>query len=121
MRKIFMMMVMLSVVTVVATAQFQRPGQTDNQVFQSQQVMQPGVYEGTVYEPFSEVTPSEQSAVGASYSPANAPGQRRSFDHGAETGQSDEFPLGDALLPLTLLALAFSAFLHLRRRKVSNN
>lgn len=121
MRKIFMLIAILSVVTIVATAQSYTPAQPDNQVFQSQQVMQGGAYRGTVYEPFSNTTPSEQSAVGASYSPGQGPARsarRGDFDDSTEGGEGDEgSPIGDGLIPLSLLALAFAGFIFLRRRK----
>ena len=42
------------------------------------------------------------------YSPAKAPGgPRKAFDTGAETGQSTESPIGDAMWPLMLLACAY--------------
>ena len=117
MRKIFMMIAILSVVTIVATAQSFSPAQPDNQVFQSQQVMQGGAYRGTVYEPFSTTTPSEQSVVGASHAPANAPGPRRTFDHGGDSGQSEEYPIGDGMIPLLLCAGVFCGVVYYRRRK----
>lgn len=52
------------------------------------------------------------------YSPAKAPGgPRKGFDHGAETGQSNESPIGDATLPLLLMATLFAASVALRKRK----
>ena len=52
-----------------------------------------------------------------SYTPAKAPtGPRRDKINGAETGQSSESPIGDAVLPLLLCALAFSAVTYLRRK-----
>ena len=95
----------------------QRPANTDP--IQSQQIMTTGAaYSGTVYEPFSNTTPSEQTVVGASYSPAKAPGgPRKGFDTGGETGQSEEYPIGDAVLPWMLMAVAFCGVVYLRRRK----
>ena len=111
---------LLSVVAILVNAQpfSSKPVTTDP--IQSQQIMAPGTnYSGMVYEPFSNTTPSEQSAVGASYSPAKAPGSgpRKGFDTPDEPGQSDEFPVGDALLPLLLMAVAFCGVVYLRRRK----
>ena len=78
MKKLVLIIAILSVATGVATAQTFTPTKIDNPTIQSQQIMQPGaVYEGTVYEPFSNTTPSEQSEVGSSYSPARRPGIRR--------------------------------------------
>ena len=78
MKKLVLIIAILSVATGVATAQTFTPTKIDNPTIQSQQIMQPGaVYEGTVYEPFSNTTPSEQSEVGSGYSPARRPGIRR--------------------------------------------
>ena len=115
---------LLSVVAVFVNAQTfssQRPANTDP--IQSQQIMTTGgTYNGTVYEPFNNTTPSEQSEVGASYSPAKAPsGPRRAGDWGQgldEYGQGPS-PIGDALLPLMLMAVAFCGVVYLRRRKAA--
>ena len=92
----------------------------DNNAIQSHQIMPGGTnYEGTVYEPFNNTVPSEQSAVGSSYSPAQAPsGPRRVLINGPETGQGPS-PLGDALIPLLLFALAFAAFRHIRSKRTA--
>jgi len=52
-----------------------------------------------------------------SYSPNKAPsGPRRGFDVGGESGRSDEFPIGDAVLPLLLMSLAFAGVIYFRKR-----
>ena len=52
-----------------------------------------------------------------SYSPAKAPsGPRRGFDVGGESGRSDEFPIGDAVLPMMLMSLAFAGVIYFRKR-----
>ena len=52
-----------------------------------------------------------------SYSPNKAPsGPRRGFDVGGESGRSDEFPIGDAVLPLMLMAVGFCGVIALRRK-----
>ena len=93
----------------------------NNNAIQSHQIMPSGTnYEGTVYAPFDNTAPSEQSTVGASYSPAKAPGGPRrmeGFDTAADYGRADESPLGDGLLPLILMALAFGGLIYLRRKK----
>ena len=57
----------------------------------------------------------------AASAPANAPSRpRRGFDHGPEGGdQSNEGPVGDAVLPLMLMALAFGGVVAFRRRKTA--
>jgi len=85
------------------------------EAIQSQQIMKTGVHEGTIYEPFSSTTPSEQSAVGAEQA-AKVNGPRK-FPKPGETGQSDEYPLGDAALPLLLMSLAFAGVIYFRERR----
>lgn len=54
-----------------------------------------------------------------SYSPAKAPGgPKKDFDHGAETGKSDQYPIGDAVLPLLFMAIAFGGYIAIKRRKL---
>ena len=109
---------LLSVVAVAVNAQTFQPATIDNSAIQSQKIMQTGTnYSGQVYEPFSNVAPSEQSAVGASSAPAKAPGgPRRGFDIGGDTPPGPS-PIGDAPLPLLLMAAAFAGWSYLRRRK----
>ena len=90
----------------------------ENNAIQSQQIINCGSsYSSTVYEPFSNTTPSEQSAVGASYSPARASGPRREKIDGGDTKPSEQSPIGDALLPLLLCAAGFAGVIALRRRR----
>ena len=55
------------------------------------------------------------------YSPAQAPGVRRMGESGRNPGDvstgSTESPIGDAVLPLLFLSLAFCGVIYLRRRK----
>lgn len=96
------------------------PAQQD---FQSHQIITSGTnYNGTVYAPFDNTTPSEQSEVCASYSPAKAPsGPRRNngpgwATDGPDANQGKQFPVGE---PWVLLAFAavFAGGIALRRRK----
>ena len=88
------------------------------QDFQSHQIMSSGAnYGGTVYKPFDNTTPSEQSEVGASYSPNKAPGgPRRDKVLGPDTPPADESPVSE---PWILLAFAavFAAGIAFRRKK----
>ena len=87
------------------------------EVIQSQQIMKTGAHDGTIYEPFSSTTPSEQSVIGAAQTTYNGPSRaRRGFDVGGESGQADEYPLGDAALPLLLMSLAFAGVIYVRKR-----
>jgi len=52
------------------------------------------------------------------YTPATTPGgPRKGFDTGAETGQSTESPIGDAVLPMLLCAVVFAMFVYRRRKQ----
>jgi hypothetical protein len=74
---------------------------------------------------------SQVTAVGAtdinsmatttdSYSPAKAPGgPRKDKIGGAETGQSTESPIGDAVLPLLFMAIAFGGYIAIKRRNAA--
>ena len=99
-----------------SVAQNFKPTQISDKAIQSQQIMRGGaVYTGTVYEPFTTAAPSE-----ASYSPANAPG-RKFFPKPGEEGRSDEYPIGDALVPLMVMAGVFCGVVALRRKRTAKN
>ena len=78
----------------------------------------------------SKVTPVGATGVGAmsstssSFAPAQAPSRPRRADEwghnqdGGETGDNNS-PIGDAVLPLMLMAFAFSGVVALRRRKTT--
>ena len=109
----------LSVVTSVATAQTFGTVSAEQTAIQSQQIMNGGAYNGTVYEPFGSTTPSEQSTVGSSQNgPAHSPGPRRDFGKPDDPGhQSDDSPIGDAVWPMLLCAAAFCGVIALRRKR----
>ena len=100
------------------------------QDFRSHQMMSSGsVYDGTVYAPFDNTTPSEQSNVGASYSPNRAPGgPRRAGENdggwtpgwgdetqGPDTPPGQEYPLGEPWI-LAIFAAASAGGIALRKR-----
>ena len=113
----------VSFVTIVANGQTFQPAAVDNNAIQSHQIMQTGkAYNGTVYEPFSSATPSEYSKVGGESSEGNNSGRHiRTFINPSDPGnQSNEYPIGDAVLPLLALALVYSVWsMVYRRRKMS--
>lgn len=78
---------------------------------------------GSIYTPqVSEVgaiTAPSQATTTESYSPAKAPGMRKGFDTGAETGQSGESPIGDAVVPMIAFALVFCGVIALRRKRAA--
>ena len=119
MKKIVMIIVILSAVVLAGTAQNYTTSQVNDPAIQSQQIMQSGSsYQGTVYEPFGNSTPSDYNPVAGEQGNGSKPKGhiRRGFDTGAETGRDEEYPIGDAVLPLLLCALAFG-FVIARRRK----
>jgi hypothetical protein len=64
---------------------------------------------------------SDMATTTESYSPAKAPGgPRKGFDLGAETGKSEEYPLGDAVLPMMIMAMLFAGVVYTRRKKALN-
>ena len=117
MKRIVVMLVlgalMACLVPSVAHAQNFKSTRDDKKV-ETQRGLTTGAYTGTVYEPFSSATPSDP---GTTATPPTGP--RKSFDVGGEQGRSSESPIGDAALPLTLMALAFTGFLFLRSRRTA--
>ena len=78
---------------------------------------------GSVYTPqvnaVGAANVSSLATTTESYSPSSAPSgpnRGKKFDTGAESGQSEEFPIGDAVLPLLLLAGAYLIMRATRRR-----
>lgn len=119
MKKRILIVTFFCIATIVAYAQtYHMPSpKTDGGAIQSQQIMPTRNYNGTVYEPFSSVTPSEQSAVGAAYSPAQAPGgPRRDKINGPDTPPANESPIGEPWI-MAAFALLFAGAVALRRRK----
>ena len=65
---------------------------------------------------------SEAKTTTEVYSPAKAPGGPRREEGkigGPDTNQSSESPVGDAVLPLMLMAISFCGIIYLRRQKAS--
>ena len=105
MKKLMMIMVLGAfMLSVSVAAQNTQEWKSTSSMVSSGSTYAPQVTEvGATYAP-SEATTTE------SYSPAKAPkGPRRGFDTGAETGQSNESPIGDAVLPLLLMVAVYSA------------
>jgi len=111
------------IMIIMGVALIALPTMAQQQEWKSTSVMQGA---GSTYSPqVTAVGAAEATGMATtteSNSPARVSGPRRNnyndlFDHGADTGQSDQSPIGDAVLPLLFLSLAFCAFLSLRRRK----
>ena len=100
----------LSAMTMSVLAQSFTPARVANEPIQSQPMMTGGSYSGTVYEPFSNVAPSEYNSSNETYSPATAPGgPRKGFDIGGDTPPGPS-PVGNTpwLLMMLLGAGYFS-------------
>lgn len=115
MKKLFMI--------IMAVALIALPTMAQQQEWKSTSTMQ-GT--GSSYSPqvnaVGATAVSEMATTTESNSPARVSGPRRNnyndlFDQGADTGQSDQSPIGDAVLPLLFLSLAFCGVIYLRRRK----
>ena len=110
---------LFSIVAVLVKAQpSELYNPVNNQPIQSQQIIKGGAnYQSVVYEPFTNAAPSEYSES-EDGTVAKAPGMRKGFITPGDPGnQSNESPLGDALLPLLVMALISAGVIAFRRRK----
>ena len=119
MKKILNILVLGTLLACLVPAQAQDFSQPRDPAIQSQQLMTTGAaYSGTVYEPFNNTTPADQS-----YAPAKAPGGPRRTEgqsgrNPSDVGdKSEQFPIGDAMLPLLLMSAAFAGVIYVRKRK----
>lgn len=108
---------------IMAVALIALPTMAQQQEWKSTSTMQTS---GSVYTPqvnaVGATTAGEMATTTESYSPSKGPRRAKMEDddwgNNPQIGEGNEgSPLGDAVLPLLLCALAFSAFLSLRRRK----
>ena len=91
-------------------------GPSDDSFIQSHQLMRAGTnYNGTVYEPFSNTLPSEQSEVGSS---THKTGPRKSKENPTDPGITDDenSPIGEPWI-MVAFAAVFGGVVYLRRRK----
>jgi hypothetical protein len=61
--------------------------------------------------------PSMATTTSESYFPSHSPSGPNRFPRPGETGQSEEYPIGDAMLPLMLCAVVFCGVIALRRKR----
>lgn len=88
------------------------------EAFKSPQVMQTSAHEGTIYEPFSSATPSDQSAVAEGQNSAGRPGHiRKGFDIGGDTPPGPS-PIGEPWI-MAVMAVVFGGVIYLRRRRAA--
>ena len=114
-RNIVLLTVFLSMATLAVYAQPFTPTQTPQVAMQSQQIMQNGQnHDGTIYAPFDNTMPSEQSS-GPNKAPGKGGGNPKTFIGGAETGQGPS-PVGEPWV-LAIFALAFAGVIAIRKRK----
>lgn len=120
-RNTFLLTVFLSMATLAVYAQPFTPTQAQQVAMQSQQIMQNGQnYDGTIYAPFDNTMPSEQSS-----GPNKKGGVRKSdgddwnsddFILGPDTPPANQSPVGEPWV-LAAFALLFAGVVWLRGRK----
>ena len=123
MRNILNIIIICLVATVSVNAQMATSryayGQTDA-IVSPQSVTTTPRYSSPIYEPFTNSVPSDQTEVGAEQSGAHKGHIRRGFINPSDPGDpSHDSPIGDALLPLLALALAFGAVTYFRRKRIA--
>ena len=115
---------MKKIIMIIMAAAFVLPTMAQTMQFQSTSSMRgSGKY-------VAPVTAVGATSAASTYSPAKAPGMKRGYDAngnwtpdsddfggGAESGASEQFPLGDAVMPLALMALTFAGVIYFRKRK----
>ncbi len=109
------------VMMIMAVALLALPTMAQQQEWKSTSAMQTS---GSAYTPqvnaVGATTVGEMATTATeTYSPAKAPGgPRRGFIDPSNPGpQSNDDPIGDAVLPLTLMALTFAGVVYFRKRK----
>ena len=123
MKNILNIIIICLVATVSANAQMATSryayDQTDA-VVSPQSVTTTPRYSSPIYEPFTNSVPSDQTEVGADQSGAHKGRIRTSLGGHTDPGEKDPAsPIGDAVLPLLALALAFGAVTYLRRKRLA--
>ena len=123
MRNILNIIIICLVATVSVNAQMATSryayDQTDA-VVSPQSVTTTPRYSSPIYEPFTNSVPSDQTEVGAEQSGAHKGRIRTSLGGHTDPGEKDPAsPIGDALLPLLALALAFGSATYLRRKRIA--
>ena len=115
MRYIWIVMSLVSVLSVSAQTLAQQPSND----FQSTSTM---TGSGSAYSATPSLNADGTATYnGASYSPAKAPGGPRKAGGITEPKDDDEeFPVGDAVWPMMLMALAFGGVIYLRKRRALN-
>ena len=111
-----MMMIIMAVALVALPTMAQQEWQSTSAMQGSGSAYGAQVTAVGATEVVSEATTTE------TYSPSNnRPHRAKKFDTGADGNQSSESPIGDALMPLMLMALAFGGYIAIKRRKLTAN
>lgn len=111
-----MMMIIMAVALVALPTMAQQEWQSTSAMQGSGSAYGAQVTAVGATEVVSEATTTE------TYSPSNnGPRRAKKFDTGADSDPSSEFPIGDALMPLMLMALAFGGYIAIKRRKLTAN
>ena len=117
-RNTFLIIVFFSMATLAAQAQpFTPTPEFQHLAMQSQLIMQNGQnYQGTIYEPFDNTAPSDQSGYGPNRAKGkDRPGNPRTYIGGPEAGQGP-CPVGEPWV-LAVFAMVFAAVVWMKRRK----
>lgn len=107
---------------IMAAALMALPAMAQQQEWQSTSAMQGS---GSAYSAqvtavgAAEVTEMATTTGSNQSQPAGPNRARRGFDNPGEYGQGDS-PIGDAILPLMLMAMLFAGVVYIRRKKVLN-
>lgn len=123
-RNTFLLTVFLSMATLAVYAQSFIQTQAPQVAMQNQQIMTNGLnHDGTIYAPFDNTAPSEQS--GPNKAPGKGGGIRKSdgddwdpndFILGPDANQGNQSPVGEPWV-LAAFALLFAGVVYLRGRK----
>ena len=110
------------VMIIMAVALIALPTMAQQQEWRSTSTMQ-GT--GSSYAPqisaVGATTVGEMATTTETYSPAKV-GPRRDKENPGDIGYKDEgSPIGDAVLPLMLMALAFGGYIAIKRKKLTAN
>ena len=121
MRNILNIIIICCLATMSAFAQMTSSrssfGQSDyDEMTSSRAVMNSPRYSSPIYEPFSNTLPSEETDMTSSGVQKGGP--RKSLIGGPEDPPGPS-PIGDAVVPLLALALAFGAVIYFRRKRIA--
>lgn len=110
------------VMILMAAALIALPTMAQQQEWKSTSTMQ-GT--GSSYAPqisaVGATTVEEMATTTETYSPAKAPSGPRKLGTPGDTSPSEQSPIGDAVLPLMLMAIAFGGYIAIKRRKLTAN